>query len=342
MNAQKIIETLKQDFLTRDFSANYLVDNISQVLACLAKVFARERLENNTVDELIQLIKQENPYTKVELSQRLYNYLSELIKENFLWQDESILAYAPKEVSANIFYGYWIVLSNLVDEKNLIPYNQETREKLFYFLRIVKGYKMNLRHQNLQNANLSYVELIGADLSYANLKNAVLLDSDLSQASIHNAILTQAKMDNIMLNNADLSFSNLQKASLVGAELNKATLHAVDLSEADLSDSELVSSNLDNSNLYQTNLTLANLQNSSICKADMRGIDLSKANLQKAKLDGSVLKGAKLYDANFQETSLTGVFLKDAQTYMKADFRNTKIDKFLKNHLERQGAKVDE
>lgn len=89
--------------------------------------------------------------------------------------------------------------------------------------------KTDLRHQNLNGAQLRSSKLLGS-----NLWNASLIAADLDYAD---------------LRFTDLSYSQLQNSSLIGANLQKADLSYADLSNANLSFADLTAANLGGSNL---------------------------------------------------------------------------------------------
>ena len=109
---------------------------------------------------------------------------------------------------------------------------------------------------------LDYVSLIKADLTNINLRGANLLC----------AILT----------NANLSGANLTNTNLRVAELIETDLSSANLSGADLSYANLVSANLSRADLRRANLTNTNLSAADLSDANLSDAFLSKTNLQYA------------------------------------------------------------
>ena len=95
--------------------------------------------------------------------------------------------------------------------------------------------------------NLSYTNLVKADLSGANLTGADLSGADLSEANLSGANLLKA----------NLLIANLSGADLVEANLLEANLSCADLSWADLSWADLLKANLLEANLWKANLLMA-------------------------------------------------------------------------------------
>ncbi|MBW2408468.1 MAG: pentapeptide repeat-containing protein [Deltaproteobacteria bacterium] len=135
----------------------------------------------------------------------------------------------------------------------------------------------NLRHLNLENADLSHADLTGANLSFSNFKNANLtfacLDGGiLSFASFREANLTAAILDNTYLEDADL-----QGARLAGASLKNAILTNSNLKNSYLVDAHLDGSNLSAVNLENTNLSSVTFdQNISWNVYKQTGLNLKK------------------------------------------------------------------
>jgi uncharacterized protein YjbI with pentapeptide repeats len=88
---------------------------------------------------------------------------------------------------------------------------------------------------DLNGANLSAADLIGAnlfganlsvaDLNGANLSRAILFGANLSKANLSGAILFSADLDKANLTEADLSTTNFTMAGLRGADLSRAILY---------------------------------------------------------------------------------------------------------------------
>ena len=121
-----------------------------------------------------------------------------------------------------------------------------------------------LRSANLQNANLSHVNLQGSFLADANLQNATLFHTN-------------------------LSFTNLHQADLFSARLLSATLYSANLSMT----------NLQNVLLQETNLELAQLG-----RANLRGAILWKANMKGSNLEYAYLREANLSEAEFDKNTI--------------------------------------
>jgi uncharacterized protein YjbI with pentapeptide repeats len=94
----------------------------------------------------------------------------------------------------------------------------------------------------LQNANLSKVELDDADLHQADLRGANLFNAQLHQANLQGADLQKA----------DLRYANLTEAKLQGANLTGAILIGADLQKADLQEAILTTDQLKGANNVTT------------------------------------------------------------------------------------------
>ncbi|HEX6745788.1 MAG TPA: pentapeptide repeat-containing protein [Longimicrobium sp.] len=117
---------------------------------------------------------------------------------------------------------------------------------------------------NLDDADLTGLELDAENLRRAWLRQAVLRNADLERAHLDAANLTEADLQGAILKDAELDDAVLWEASAVGANLKEADLEGADLRGADLRG------------------------------ARMQGVDLSGANLLGADLTGAVLCGAEL------------------------------------------------
>lgn len=122
---------------------------------------------------------------------------------------------------------------------------------------------------DLENADLSCMELRGVNLSNANLIGVNLQASDLTNANLRNAILIAARLFEADLTNANLSGANLTAAlfgdtqcrgtNFSGASLHGTSLAQSNFSNADFSNCEIYGVavwDIDLEGANQTNLTI--------------------------------------------------------------------------------------
>ncbi|NQE35353.1 pentapeptide repeat-containing protein [Microcoleus asticus] len=166
---------------------------------------------------------------------------------------------------------------------------------------IVKRYKEGDR-------DFTGINLNEANLSRINLSQSILTRASLFVTNISGANLSEANLSEANLNVARLSSTNLSRAILNGASLNVANLVRADLSAAQLIGASLIRSELVRCELSQTNFTGANLT-----EADLREVKLTQANLCGANLSGANLRGASASSANFQGANLHGADLTKAE-----------------------------
>jgi len=188
------------------------------------------------------------------------------------------------------------------------------QEAVLAFIEIERGRGVTL---DLRAANLSSVNLRGADAHRTNLSSA-----DLSSADVHRADLSYAKLSYANLRSANLRGANLRDANLHGARLMNADLSGAylygawlmnaDLSSAALSETNLRHANLGDADLAYAELISADLRGAKLISADLIGAKLSSARLGGASLRGANLIGADLRDAKLRDADLGGADLHNA------------------------------
>jgi len=161
----------------------------------------------------------------------------------------------------------------------------------------------NLEDTNLSNANLSNTILTNANLSNTILVGTLLRNANLSGASLRNVDLSGVDLSGVDLSGADLSGSILSHANLSGFDLSHANL-----SRADLSHVVLTGANLSHANLSYANLSHVNLSDAD----NLSHVNLSYVDLSDINLSGFVLSHANLSHAILTETDLTGAILSNA------------------------------
>ena len=126
------------------------------------------------------------------------------------------------------------------------------------------------------------VNLRGCDLSFQNLVAANLRDAILTDADLSNT-----EMDKAMLAGADLSGANLESARLIGADLSDANLTGANLRKAVLSGAHLLRANLTMADLHS-----ADLQHAELYHTNARFADFSSAKLDKSTTINLAIGGA--------------------------------------------------
>lgn len=124
------------------------------------------------------------------------------------------------------WWGYTVIDENEPFERGdidrLIGVNGGTAEEL------------HLVNRNLQNAQLEWIKLQGADLREANLQGAHLQSADLQGADLRRANCQDAELGSAKLQGADLLGADFQRAHLIRTQLQGADLRGADLRGANL------------------------------------------------------------------------------------------------------------
>jgi uncharacterized protein YjbI with pentapeptide repeats len=176
---------------------------------------------------------------------------------------------------------------------------------------------------NLSGANLSWAKLFRADLSQADLSRATLFKANLSQADMAGANLNGADLTGAFLIRADLSGAsliqacmkgaNLGQASLFRAKLNGALLTQASFFKADLSEADLSEANLEGANFQEAVLERTNLRSANAANANFCFATLLRANLENAILDNCAVYGTSLWEVNLTESRQRDLDIMPAQ-----------------------------
>jgi uncharacterized protein YjbI with pentapeptide repeats len=188
---------------------------------------------------------------------------------------------------------------------------------------------INLRGAQLNVANFSSADLSRVDLSQAELNVSRLTGVNLSQANLSGCKLNVANLIRARLVDANLATASMIRAEMLRANLTNAHAVAIDLSEADLREAQCRQANFNIANLSRTDLRgsswwgasleQAILNNTNGDRASFQGANLSGAELRHSVLTQADLSGAVLRDANLRWANLSGANLRDA------DLTNAKL-----------------
>ncbi|ENZ82488.1 putative low-complexity protein [Caulobacter vibrioides OR37] len=189
--------------------------------------------------------------------------------------------------------------------------------------------------QGGKRATLRFMQLSGLDLSFRNL-----VDADLTGSLLEGCRMVRAKLDRASLFGCDLRKSDLRQASLVRADLRGACLRGANLGQADLTQAdfregqiaiphprrgldtlrhEARQGEVDEANFSGATLDGSRFEGVSAFKADfsdcsLKGAKLSGANLKEANLVGAILEGADVMGANLEGANLSGAVLAGVDT----------------------------
>ena len=180
----------------------------------------------------------------------------------------------------------------------------------------------NLRRADLSGADLNGTNLIGADLERADLSGTNLIKTnlsgvnhswmDLSGTNLCRTNLSRTNLSGMDLRGMDLHGANLRRAELIKADLRRANLNGADLSGANLCRADLRGTNLRGMDLREVNLRGANLRRADLRRTDLSGANLSGVNLSGMDLRRADLSGANLSRADLRGTNLSGTNLSGA------------------------------
>ena len=212
---------------------------------------------------------------------------------------------------------------------------------------VERGIAKGLRYfaeMDFTGADLSDLDLRGANFSGAWLESANLARSNLSGADFSRAVLAHADLKQAIAVGGRFAEANLGKAGLSGTVFDDADLRGAVLSGCQLAETQMRRAQLSGAQLLDTRwgiadwsgvhavrqlfykldlkgliLAEADLRGCSFVECDLGGCDLRVANLQGAsfvncKLDNARLAGVQAEGAVFaQGCSLAGADLRDAR-----------------------------
>lgn len=172
-------------------------------------------------------------------------------------------------------------------------------------------YGANLREAHLTGANLTRADLRGADLTEAHLGSAILhgaylRGANLTRADLRGAHLNGAHLESATLHGGDLREAHLNEADLRGADLGSAALQGADLCKADLTEADLHGADLTEAHLGRATLHGADLHTADLTRADLRGADLTGAVFVDARLVNAILDDCKVYGISAWNLQLDG------------------------------------
>ncbi|QYK43087.1 MAG: pentapeptide repeat-containing protein [Paracoccaceae bacterium] len=174
------------------------------------------------------------------------------------------------------------------------------------------GYRPDLRHTDLQGADLSGLVLSGAKLKGARLEGANLEKARLEGAELWQARLEGASLGGARLEGANLGQARLEGANLASVQMQGAYLRGVQMEGAFLGTARMEGANLEKARMEGAYLWHARLQGANLGAARIEGADLTLArmegsNLRQARMEGADLGDARLRGAVLREVDLSSV-----------------------------------
>lgn len=173
------------------------------------------------------------------------------------------------------------------------------------------GLRAVLRNKNLGGLNLRGQDMRQADFSGCNMQYMDLSGTDFTEANLYACDLSFSNLNDTVFARADCRGTQIEGANLEGADLVSADLREGMFAHAEnYGQSKVVSfkgANLEGARLSgalinSADFSDANLASSSMINADLRNADFTGANLSHADIKGAQMEGACL-----RQTILVGV-----------------------------------
>lgn len=226
--------------------------------------------------------------------------------------------------------------------KNLFNADRLKEEEFKEYLRIENKNRntsevINFSNINLDNINLPWVEINGADFRNSSLKDsfldyATLLDVDFESSNLSHAKLSDANLDKV----------NFKKTKLLSVDFRNSKMRNVVFNENNISGSNFSNvvftnrlwevygvdvsfRNTDMSKLHSLRATFINadFSKSKLNSAGLNGVNFADTNFDEANLEETNFLGSLLAGANFDNANLKNAIF-DWAIINGADFRNAK------------------
>lgn len=123
--------------------------------------------------------------------------------------------------------------------------------------------------------------------------------------------LSDANLSGVNLRGANFFKANLRYANVGDTDLSGADFSQAELIRANFSGARIIGTKFVEANLLKANFFNAFLREVNLVEADLRKADLSRAYLCDVNLQGTNLSGLQALDAIFNKVELTGACLED-------------------------------
>jgi uncharacterized protein YjbI with pentapeptide repeats/tRNA A37 threonylcarbamoyladenosine biosynthesis protein TsaE len=173
---------------------------------------------------------------------------------------------------------------------------------------------IDLQGSEIENVNLSGIELADSDLSNSSIQFTNLSSSNLVGSNLSNVIIEYSNMDICQLNFTDFSYAKISSSRLEDISLVDSTLTNVEIFKCDLTNAALDRCEMVNVKITQCNLSGVVLDNS----------DMTYAHLIDVVLDGGSLRQCDLSFSNCSNSSLQRATLRDS-TLRSSVFQNADL-----------------
>ncbi|MFK5947446.1 MAG: DUF2169 domain-containing protein [Methylococcales bacterium] len=166
--------------------------------------------------------------------------------------------------------------------------------------------KKSFAQQDLNNLDLSGIELRGADFQGANLTKTNFQDTDLSGTNLEEATLSLANLTNCNLSLANLTNADLTRATLIAANLTAGKLNGAIFEKTNMQKSILDHVDAENAIFSESNLSESLCREgrflfSDFSKCNLDNVDFTSADLSEANVEGVSGKNINMSKANLTE-----------------------------------------
>ncbi len=267
MVAEKILRTIKDDFLNKDLKERFIVDESEKAIAVIDKMFGKRFLKGEIQDYLSDLIHNISESEKHDLWTRLKYFFEDFIKADFIYEFNIGYKRSPLLITLSNFIGYWLFIRNLAETKNSLQIDLVKQRVAIY---------ISILENNFPRERFS-------DISYQNFENTSLV-------SIWGFGFNEMK--NLSFENADLMATQFIDVELIDTNFSGAELYSVNYYDCIIKNCKFINSRFGDNTFG--NVTFVN-------------VDFSGAGIYHWKLDNVDFKKMKekyFYHCNFQINDL--------------------------------------
>lgn len=225
--AEKIWNTVITFSDKNSRTGKYNIDDEKRAFETVVTLFSRRIISPEIGNYVKEIVQNDSETNRSELADRMTKFFPGLLEMDFLPLD----AFGAQKVQLSNahsgFFGYWLVLSCVKDQKkNYIP--PRLKDKFAFFLKILSNENsmVDLSFQDLSGTNLSGVDLSGSNLSYADLNGCNLAGADLSSTMLDHTSFFKADLYRATIENSYLNGTNFESANLVSSVFYNLNLNS--------------------------------------------------------------------------------------------------------------------
>lgn len=239
MVAEKIVRTVRDEFLNKDSKQKFVIANYKAALGKLSELFSRQSLTIELQGYLEDMFEVVDHKEKESIADRLSLFMDDFFEVDFMLSFDAQIQNAPIEMAMSTFVGTWLIAQNVSDRNYVAGYRND--QKLCNYMMYIGNTNAIPSYDELKYQVFEFVEArnfnrFGSDLIY-NLK---LIHCEFMEVSFYVSSIIGMDAQNTEFSHCDFNDCAFEDSFFKACEFRACTFSDLEIKNVDFSRSRFM------------------------------------------------------------------------------------------------------